>query len=163
MRALPPLGVDQPTRTAMAISNDGRLIVYSAIAEIPGPQVKSQLYLLRTDQLETSPISGSEGGNSPFLSPDSSSVGFWADRKLMKIPIDGGVPATLCDATLPLGASWGPENSIVFSPDGDSGLYRVSADAGKPEILTAPEKARKNQAAVFLIGSLIAGACCLRS
>jgi serine/threonine-protein kinase len=143
MRGFRPWGVDQPTRTAMAISNDGRFIVYSAIAENPGPQVKSQLYLRRTDQLEARTISGTEGGISPFLSPDSHSVGFWADGKLMKVPIDGGVPVALCDAALPFGASWGPENSIVFSPDNGSGLYRVSADSGKPEILTAPDKVKE--------------------
>jgi serine/threonine-protein kinase len=143
MRALPPLGVDQPTRIAMAISRDGRFIVYSAIAEIPGPQVKSQLYLRRTDQLEARPISGTEGGISPFLSPDSRSVGFWADGKLMKVPIDGGVPVTLCGCEAPFGASWGTDNSIVFASDGGVGLSRVSADGGRPEILTAPDKARE--------------------
>ena len=31
--------------------------------------------------------------SSPFLSPDDRWVGFWADRKLMKVPVEGGVPA----------------------------------------------------------------------
>jgi len=61
----------------------------------------------------------------------------------MKVSIDGGVPIKLCDAALPFGASWGLENSIVFSPDESSGLSRVSADGGKPEILTAPDKSRE--------------------
>ena len=76
----------------MAISSDGRFIVYSAIAENPGPQVKPQLYLRRTDQLEARPISGTEGGISPFLSPDDRWVGFWADGKLMKVSVDGECP-----------------------------------------------------------------------
>jgi serine/threonine-protein kinase len=137
----PPAGFDQPTRTAMAISSDGRFIVYSAIAENPGPQVKSQLYLRRSDQLEAKPIPGTEGGISPFLSPDDRWVGFWADSKLMKVSIDGGVPVTLCEAATSFGASWGPENSIVFPP-GWAGLSRVSADSGKPEILTTPDKTK---------------------
>ena len=81
----------------MAISSDGRFIVYSAIAENPGPQANLDLYLRRSDQLEAKPISGTEGGISPFLSPDDRWVGFWADGKLMKVPVDGGVPVTLCD------------------------------------------------------------------
>ena len=143
MRGFPPWGLDQPTRTAMAISNDGRFIVYSAIAENPGPQVKSQLYLRRTDQLEAKPISGTEGGISPFLSPDSHWVGFWASGKLMKVSIEGGVPVTLCDCEAPFGASWGTDNSIVFASDGAAGLSRVPADGGRPEILTAPDKTKE--------------------
>jgi len=136
----PPYGFDQPTRTAMAISSDGRFIVYSAVAENPGPQVKSQLYLHRSDQIEAKPIPGTEGGISPFLSPDDRWVGFWAVNKLMKVSIDGGVPVSLCDVGMPWGASWGHDNSIVFSSDVESGLSRVSADGGKAEILTTPDK-----------------------
>ena len=144
----PPYGFDQPTRTAMAISGDGRFFVYSAIAEDPGPQVKSQLYLRRSDQLEGKPIAGTEGGISPFLSPDDRWVGFWAGElfvggKLMKVSIDGGVPVTLCDAMWPYGASWGHDNSIVFSPDVECGLSRISADGGIPEILTTPDRTKE--------------------
>ena len=79
----------------MAISSDGRFIVYSAVTENPGPQAKPHLYLRRIDQLEAKPIAGTEGGINPFLSPDDRWVGFWADGKLMKVSIDGGVPVTL--------------------------------------------------------------------
>ena len=96
-RLSPPYGFDHPTRTAMAISSDGRFMVYSAVKENPGPQDKPRLYLRRFDQLEAKPIAGTEGGISPFLSPDDRWVGFWADGKLMKVSVDGGVPATLCD------------------------------------------------------------------
>jgi hypothetical protein len=140
MRWLPPYGFDQPTRTAMAISSDGRFIVYSAIAENPGPRVKSQLFLRRTDQLEAKPIPGTEEGISPFLSPDDRWVGFCAGDKLMKVSIDGGVPVSLCDVAMSPGATWGSDNSIVFAPSLDSGLSRVSAEGGKPEILTTPDK-----------------------
>jgi hypothetical protein len=141
-RFSPPFGLDHPTRTAMAISSDGRFIVYSAVKENPGPQDKPRLYLRRTDQLEAKPIAGTEGGINPFLSPDDRWVGFWADGKLMRVAIDGGVPVPLCDAA-PFGASWGPENSIVFSPDDSIGLFRVSAEGGKPEALTTPDKTKE--------------------
>jgi len=148
LRWSPPYGFDQPSRTAMAISSDGRFIVYSAVKENPGPQDKPCLYLRRTDQMGANPIAGTEGGFNPFLSPDDRWVGFWVvelsgNAKLMKVSINGGVPVTLCDAALPFGASWGPENSIVFSPDESSGLFRVSTDSGKPEILTAPDKSQE--------------------
>jgi hypothetical protein len=106
----------------MAISSDGRFVVYSALEENPGPQVKSRLFLRRMDQSEAKPIAGTEGGINPFLSPDNRWVGYWADLKLMKIPVEGGLPTPLCDAPSIYGANWGRDNSI--HPE-RTVLYRV--------------------------------------
>jgi serine/threonine-protein kinase len=126
----------------MAVSGDGKFIVYSAIEENPDPQAKPQLYLRRMDRSAAKPIAGTEGGTSPFLSPDSRWVGFWADRKLKKVLIEGGVPSTLCDASALYGANWGRDNSIVFTDGYGTGLSRVSAEGGKPETLTTPDPKR---------------------
>jgi len=143
VRRSPPYGFDQPTRTAMTISSDGCFIIYSAVKENPGPQDKPRLYLRRSDQLEAKPIAGTEGGVSPFLSPDDRWLGFWADGKLMKLPVDGGVPTPLCDAGRLFGASWGADNQIVFALSERSGLFRVSADGGTPEALAKPDKSNE--------------------
>jgi len=156
LRSSPPYGFDHPTRTAMAISSDGRFIVYSAIKENPGPRDKPRLFLRRFDQLEAKPIAGTEGGISPFLSPDDGWVGFWADGKLMKVSVEGGVPASLCDVLLPFGFSWGADNRIIFVLDRDSGLSRISADGGKPETLTTPDRS-KGEFAHRLPHCLLAG------
>ena len=134
--------MERPGRTAMAISKDGKFVVYSAIEENPGPQAKPQLYLRRMDQSTAKPIAGTEGGTCPFLSPDSRWVGFWADGKLKKVLVEGGVPLPLCDAAFLYGANWAPDNSIVFSDEAESGLSRVSAEGGKPETLTKPDPKR---------------------
>ena len=42
---------------------------------------------------------GTEGASSPFWSPDSRFLGFFAGGKLKKIEVSGGPPITLCDAT----------------------------------------------------------------
>jgi Tol biopolymer transport system component len=138
----PPAGFDRPTRTAMAISSDGRFLVYSAVKENPGTQDKSHLYLRRFDQLEAKPIAGTEGGSSPFLSPDDRWVGFWAERKLMKVSVEGGVPAVLCEVQVPFGFSWGADNQIVFAAGELSGLSRISDAGGKLEVLTMPDHAK---------------------
>jgi serine/threonine-protein kinase len=135
-------GFDQPTRTAMAISSDGRFMVFSAVKENPSPQDKPRLYLRRLDQLGAKPIAGTQGGISPFLSPDDRWVGFWAGGMLMKVSVDGGVAAILCDVARPFGFSWGADNQIVFAGDRDSGLSRISADGGKPETLTMPDRSK---------------------
>jgi serine/threonine-protein kinase len=137
------LELERPSRTAMAISADGQFIVYCAIEENPGPQARSQLYLRRLDKSEAKPITGTEGGISPFLSPDGQWVGFWTDRKLKKVPAEGGVATELCGARSIFGATWGRDNSIVFSDGFTTGLSRVSAEGGKPEILTRPDPKRE--------------------
>lgn len=152
-RLPPPFGLGQPTETAVAISSDGRFIIYSAIRENPEPQDKPQLYLRRIDQLEAKPITGTEGGICPFLSPDDRWVGFWADAKLMKVSIDGGVPVFLSNNPVQLWptrgegpastlakASWGPDNTIVFAPGIYARLLMVPGDGGTPEILTTPDR-----------------------
>ena len=72
----------------------------------------------------------------PFFSPDGRWVGFFASGKLQKVSIDGGTPVTLCDAPRGRGADWGPDDSIVFAPDGNTGLSQISAAGGAPRILT---------------------------
>jgi eukaryotic-like serine/threonine-protein kinase len=136
-------GFMRPTRTAMVLSADGRFIVYSAVAENAAPEARGQLYLRWMDQPTAKAIPGTEGGISPFLSPDDRWVGFWAGGKLMKAPIDGGVPVTLCDVQTPFGATWGFDNRIVFSPGEGAGLSVVATDGGKPEVLTVPDKPRQ--------------------
>ena len=138
---------ERPNRTAMAISSDGRFVVYSAIEENPSPQSMPRLFLRRMDQSEAKPIAGTEGGINPFLSPDNRWVGFWVapDGKLKKVPVEGGVPSTLCDASILYGADWGRDNSIVFTDGYGTGLSRVSSEGGKPEALTKPDPKREER------------------
>lgn len=63
----------RPTRTAMAWSTDGRSIVFGG-----GRGDTAQLYVRRLDQLQATPLAGTEGAVAPFFSPDGATVGFWA-------------------------------------------------------------------------------------
>jgi hypothetical protein len=135
--------MDLPCQTAMTISSDGRFIVYCAIEENPGPQAIPHLYLRWIDQSEAKPITGTEGAMYPFLSPDNRWVGFWAQGKLKKVPVEGGVPTIVCGIWRWLyGASWG-RDGIVFAAGQEGGLSRVSAEGGKPESLTRPDPKRE--------------------
>ncbi len=133
----------RPCRTSMAISSDGRFIVYSAIEGNPSSEAVPRLYLRQTDKLEAKPIEGTEGGINPFLSPDDRWVGFWANDKLRKVTIEGGVPVILCDAAWTFGVNWGPDNNIVFSPDQAAGLFSVADGGGKPQPLTTPDRTKE--------------------
>ena len=71
------------------------------------------------------------------MSPDGESVGFFADGALKKVSLAGGPAVTLCDAPgLRLGASWGPDDTIVFASSGAPGLMKVSAAGGVAEPVT---------------------------
>jgi hypothetical protein len=87
------VGGARPTRTAVALSPDGKTLVFGAIWG--GSQ---QLYRRAMDQLSAIPISSTSGGSSPFFSPDGQWVAFAADGELRMVPLGGGPPVTLCKA-----------------------------------------------------------------
>src|SRR5712692_9871660 len=78
---------------AVALSPDGTHLAY-----IAAQGSTQQLYLRALDSLEAKPISGTDGAFNPFFSPDGQWVGFFAQGKLKKVSIHGGVPVTLYNA-----------------------------------------------------------------
>lgn len=67
---------------------------------------------------------------SPFWSPDSRSLGFFADGKLKRIDVAGGPPVTLCNAMPGISGAWSPDGVIVFSEGLGTPLQKVSASGG---------------------------------
>ena len=123
-------------RPVVAISPDGRHFVY---------QTTEGLYLRSMGDLEARLIPGSGGYlMNPFFSPDGEWVGYVAGTNratdalgvigaLRKIAVTGGAPVTLSAATNPFGASWAPDNTILFGQR--AGIMRVSADGGTPQLI----------------------------
>src|SRR5262249_24059558 len=95
-----------------------------------------QLATRTLDQPKATTMSGTEGGEDAFFSPDGQWIGFFAGGKLKKLPMQGGVPVTLCGAPSPRGGSWGDDDNIILSPAIASGLMRVSSAGGAPKPLT---------------------------
>ncbi len=118
---------------AVALSPDGTALVYVARRGD-----STQLYLRPMDQFEATPIPGTKGGSGPFFSPDGRWVGFFADSMLKKVLLSGGNPLRICEVPSEMvrGASWGNDDTIVFSPSGFMGLLRVSANGGIPKAVT---------------------------
>jgi serine/threonine protein kinase/Tol biopolymer transport system component len=133
-----------PTRTAMAISSDGRFIVYCAVKDSVSPTPRPQLFLRRLGEMEAKPIPGTEGGISPVLSSDDKWIYFYADQNLRKIPVAGGVPQDLCEViSEPVGISCGSDGMIYFARFEGKGLFRVPTNGGTPEEFTRPDNKRK--------------------
>jgi len=86
-------------------------------------------------------LDGTAGAAHPFWSPDGRYIGFFASGKLMKIPAAGGPIASLADAPNSRGGSWG-NDVIVFAPDFQSGLEKVSAQGGTATPATVLDKTR---------------------
>ena len=133
-----------PFRTAIAVSPDGRTLVFRGMRGVGHRHQQSwQLFLRPLDRLEATPIPGTEGAQNPFFSPDGAWIGYWADREIRRVPTAGGPPSTV--ARLPsdydgpprtVGASWGDGDVIVFAtPDA---VWRVASSGGTPEAVTKP-------------------------
>jgi eukaryotic-like serine/threonine-protein kinase len=119
-------------RTRMAISPDGRSLVFLAVTE--GTQ---QLWVRRLDQLTASPLAGTEGATSPFWSPDSRSVGFFSTQgELRRVGVAGGPVLTICKAQIDGAPTWTRDGSILFTEFPGGGILRVSADGGTPQPVT---------------------------
>jgi Tol biopolymer transport system component/predicted Ser/Thr protein kinase len=117
----------------LALSPDGKTLVYAG----------NKLFIRSLESEEIKPIPGTDGGVSPFFSPDGLWVGFFADGALKKVSLEGGAPIALCNITETgrggYGAgSWGVDGTIVFMPSFFSGLRRTSASGGEPRALTTP-------------------------
>ena len=118
----------------LAMSPDGRTVVFDGTSPTGG----SQLYRRRLDELEATPIPGTESGQLPFFSPDGLWVGFFASGMLKKVSLDGRLPVTLC--VVPgnrRGASWASDDTILFNFVGSNGMWRVAAAGGEAEPLAA--------------------------
>jgi len=122
-----------------SVSPDGRYLTFSAV----GPDGQRTLWLRPLDSEHATPMSGTEGGFSPFWSPDSRQIGFFAAGQLRKVAVTGGTPETLAPAEMRAGGgTWNPDGTIVFAPGLSDGLYRVLASGGKVDPLLKPNAAR---------------------
>jgi serine/threonine-protein kinase len=126
---LPAAAGTATNHSRIALAPDGTYLVYAG---------NDQLYLRAMDQSEATPISQTEGAIEPFFSPDGQSIGFWADGQLKKVSVSGGAPVLLCETFEFFGASWSPDDTIVFSTS-HNGISRVSGSGGTPEVIVPVE------------------------
>jgi serine/threonine-protein kinase len=128
-------GYSNLARPIMAWFPDGSGFVYVARDD-----TGSRLFVRTLNELQSRALAGSESGANPFLSPDGAWIGFFADRKLKKLPVRGGAAIDLSPITsVPLGASWTGTGSIVMGSIDGSGLWQVPLSGGPPQpVVRAP-------------------------
>ena len=127
---LPPGVVIYPTGGPF-VSLDGRRLLV-----VGQEEDKSRLWLRDLNRDAFEPLEGTEGATFPFWAPDGDRIGFFADRKLKKVSLDGDVVETICDVSNARGGAWGADGTIIFNAGIYGGLSRVSAAGGGPTPLT---------------------------
>ncbi|MFI5182564.1 MAG: protein kinase [Thermoanaerobaculia bacterium] len=111
----------------LALSPDGRMLAFVAT----GADGNDLLYLRPLDSLESRVLAGTEGAALPFWSPDSRSIGFFAQSKLKRIEVGGGTPITLCEAQEPRGGSWSSRGVIIAAVHTGGAVVRVAEGGGQ--------------------------------
>jgi predicted Ser/Thr protein kinase len=134
-----------PPKTSMgmvAVSPDGAELAFTAY----DTEGKSQIWLRPLDGTAAKPLAGTEGAIFPFWSPDSRSIGFFADKKLKRVEAaGGGAPIAVCDAPNPTGAAWG-RDGVILMGQGAGPMLRVAAQGGAPVPATKLDASRHETA-----------------
>jgi serine/threonine protein kinase/Tol biopolymer transport system component len=116
----------------VVISPDGKTIAFCA----NNADLERMVWVRDLSALEAHVLPGTAGGMFPFWSPDSKSVGYFTDNRLMRVELAGGLPITVCAAANGRGGTWSESGVILFSPDFQAGLVKVPAEGGNPVPVT---------------------------
>jgi len=133
----------RPSRTAMAISPDGRSLVFAGMRGNT-----RQLFSRSLDRAEATPIPGTEGAAGPLFSPDGAWIAFWTetrgDNTIKKIPVAGGPSVSIPNSVTGrgFGASWGEDGTIFYATR--PGIFKVSSSGGMPEAITKPSAGERH-------------------
>jgi len=106
---------------SIAISPDGQKIVFVATSE-----GQSKLWVRPLDSVSGRALAGTDGASLPFWSPDSQSVGFFAEGKMKRIEVDRGAVQILADAPGGRGGAWNRDGTIIFYPNTTQSIYESS-------------------------------------
>jgi Tol biopolymer transport system component/tRNA A-37 threonylcarbamoyl transferase component Bud32 len=124
------------------LSADGRQLFVSAMVD------RREEVLRRTfDRLGMEVIKGAgqgdqgTGNSRPFVSPDGRWVAYAKQKKLWKVPVEGGPAVELAVADW-AGGSWGRKGKLVYTQAYNTGLWIVSEGGGDERLLTTPDASK---------------------
>src|SRR5262249_52665013 len=133
---LPPEGGLVSGADGNFLSPDGSRIVSRVTLE-----GKSQLWVRQLNSSKALPLPGTDDAASPFWSPDSKYIAFFAEGKLKKISGSGGPPQIVCNEAGREG-TWSTQGVILIG--GQNGpLLRVPAAGGQPLHATELDTSQK--------------------
>ena len=117
----------------LVVSPDASRIAYVGM----GRDRRSAIFIRDLGSTSVRELPGTANARGPFWSPDGRFVGFLAEDKLRKAPVDGGAVQVLADASDQeagmAGAAWSRDGVILFSSG--ASLARISAEGGQPQVV----------------------------
>jgi eukaryotic-like serine/threonine-protein kinase len=132
----------------LALSPDGRRLAFIATKE-----GKRGLWMYSFDELSPQPLNETDGAYSPFWSPDSRYIAFFAAGTLKKFDVASSSVQTICNLSgeIDTVGSWGSEGVILFidrfkfdiaaAADKTSpAIFRVAASGGVPTVVNKSSK-----------------------
>src|ERR1019366_5888125 len=147
--SLPPgSSAGAPIMSTQAVpSPDGR---HLAIVTLDSSSGEQGLWVRPIGSTSAQRLDKTEDAGSPFWSPDSQHIGFFAEGTLKRVAVSGGSVQTICEISkggssraVGDGGTWNQEGVIVFAAYGATAgaqLMRVPATGGVPTAVTALEK-----------------------
>jgi Tol biopolymer transport system component len=142
-----PTDVDMNIAVAggAVISPDGKKVIIPAVMANGG---ELWVHDLTTDKAAAVP--GTQGAMFPFWSPDSGSIGFFSNGKMRTVPAGGGPVQIISEAPAGRGGAWSQTGVIVFTPNIEDPLYKVSESGGTRVALTKVDKGTTHRNPIFL-------------
>jgi len=130
----------------VGLSDDGRRLAY-----VGADGSTQRVFVRALDELDFTPMAGTEGATNPVFSPDGSSIAFMADTRLKIVSLLGGAPRIVTDAVddLPGAITWLDDATLVLQRGIHSGVIRVRTSGGMPELLLAPSSDKRESATVW--------------
>jgi class 3 adenylate cyclase len=141
-----PLAGRESSGSELAISPDGRTVVYVALEK-----GSSRLYRRDLDSLEPPrPIPGTEGGREPRFSSDDRTLLFTKRNPhvFLSLALEGGAPVVLAERDTGISGQLAvlPDGSLVYSKAYGTGLLLGRRGSREPETLTTVDRTRNELA-----------------
>ncbi|MEP7326920.1 MAG: protein kinase [Gemmatimonadota bacterium] len=132
------------TDSTAVMEGGGGSFAYAADGSVFAFTSRSGLMLRYADRLELVPVPGGRRATSPFFSPDHRWVAYLDGARLMKVPLAGGAPATICDPCTGYTYSWGSDDTVRYHTAPASNLngrvlMAVSVLGGTPYEFARPD------------------------
>lgn len=113
-------------RAVPVVSPDGTKLAFSGVDD----KGTMMLYVRQLNSSEAHALPGTQGAAFPFWSPDSQSIGFFADKRLKRIDAAGGLAQDLAEAPSARGGTWSNQGVILYRAGGEGVLQQVPAGGG---------------------------------
>jgi serine/threonine-protein kinase len=113
----------------LALSPDGLTLAF-----VGAQNGATRLFVRKLDQLQATPLLGTEAASMPFFSPNGQWIAFFAGGSLKKVSVTGGATIPLCETQIARGGTWSDDDQIYFTPSAsvNTRIMRVSAAGGTP-------------------------------